>query len=136
MRHPLRPDYHVEGRRVEPGRLYRLRDGGWAAPSPPRCPNGHLLGARRVLAGTVACPKVGGFIGGTRVGTGRLVYCVLAVLISWRSRGIECRRRMSSDRVLGFRFWRCRVSGGSDSPTVCRSSGPMSPLKPCNCSRC
>ncbi|WP_331764094.1 hypothetical protein OG225_43390 (plasmid) [Nocardia sp. NBC_01377] len=58
---PWVPQYYVEGRRVEPGRLYRLRDGGWAEPSPRRCPNGHLLGAGRVLAGTVACPRVGGF---------------------------------------------------------------------------
>lgn len=55
------PEYFVDGRRVEPGRLYRVREGVWVEPSPRACPNGHLFGPRRGLVGTVACPRIGGF---------------------------------------------------------------------------
>lgn len=55
-----RPVYEVAGRRVEPGRLYRVR-GGWAEPRPVTCPNGHsLAGADRCLVGSIACLRVGG----------------------------------------------------------------------------
>ncbi|GAB2683328.1 hypothetical protein GCM10027088_74740 [Nocardia goodfellowii] len=54
------PVYEIDGRVVDPGRLYRVRGGGWAEPAPVACPGGHPFGAGKVLVGSLACQAVGG----------------------------------------------------------------------------
>ncbi|MEU2043652.1 hypothetical protein [Nocardia niwae] len=62
MFEPLRLVYRLsDGRVVEPGRLYRLRNGRWAEPWPEACPHcGQGFGPRRMLVGSLACLRVGG----------------------------------------------------------------------------
>ncbi|WP_157171094.1 hypothetical protein [Nocardia araoensis] len=44
-----------DGRIVEPGRLYRLRNGRWAEPWPGACPQcGQRFGPRNMLVGSQA----------------------------------------------------------------------------------
>src|SRR3954451_15637173 len=42
------------------GDLVQTTAGKWITPPPPRCPNGHTLGANQVLVGHVACLGHGG----------------------------------------------------------------------------
>lgn len=80
-----------DGEPVEPGRLYQVRDGGWAEPSPTHCPAGHRLGPGRVLVGKIACTAVGG--------NHRTHYCrQCGAVVMWPPSTERCDHRVFDER--------------------------------------